>query len=102
VSWPVVERLASPERSEGLVWSTQREYTKSETGSKNPSNFNGEQSVSQILPLRPLGLRMRALPKPEADIQRQEQKDGIEAVDPERERFICVDRHRRPSVLAIF
>jgi hypothetical protein len=38
-----------------LDTSTQAEYTKRQTGSKKSNNFNGEQSASQILPLRPLG-----------------------------------------------
>jgi len=33
--------------------STQGEYTKAETRLKKQNNFNGEQSISQIMPLRP-------------------------------------------------
>jgi hypothetical protein len=41
--------------------STQGKYTKSQTGSKNPNNFNTEKSISQILPPRPAFLTAEAV-----------------------------------------
>jgi hypothetical protein len=39
--------------------STQSEYTKTEARLKKRNNFNGEQSISQILPLRLGGAKVR-------------------------------------------